>query len=104
MPCRRRVPTHGTVALAAEVVAGTTRRRRAGTTQGQHPPPTTILPRKPRLYHGLRGGALSQRRGGDSNSRDRCRPTGFRNRRIQPLCHLSGGSESTPRGGGRQIG
>ena len=32
-----------------------------------------------------------ERRGGDSNSRDPCGPTGFRNRRIQPLCHLSGG-------------
>ena len=30
-----------------------------------------------------------KRRGGDSNSRDPCGPTGFRNRRIQPLCHLS---------------
>jgi hypothetical protein len=31
----------------------------------------------------------SERRGGDSNSRDPFEPTGFRNRRIQPLCHLS---------------
>jgi site-specific DNA recombinase len=30
-----------------------------------------------------------KRRGGDSNSRYPCGQTGFRNRRIQPLCHLS---------------
>jgi site-specific DNA recombinase len=35
-----------------------------------------------------------QRRGGDSNSRYPCGQTGFRNRRIQPLCHLSGWSPS----------
>ena len=29
------------------------------------------------------------RRGGDSNSRDPFEPTGFRNQRVQPLCHLS---------------
>ncbi len=34
-------------------------------------------------------GFSEMRRGGDSNSRYRCRYTGFRNRRIQPLCHLS---------------
>jgi hypothetical protein len=33
-----------------------------------------------------------KRRGGDSNSRVPCGTTGFRNRRIQPLCHLSGWS------------
>src|SRR5258706_12420885 len=31
----------------------------------------------------------TKRRGGDSNSRDPRGPTGFRDRRIQPLCHLS---------------
>jgi hypothetical protein len=31
-----------------------------------------------------------KRRGGDSNSRYLCRQTGFRNRRVQPLRHLSG--------------
>jgi hypothetical protein len=30
------------------------------------------------------------RRGGDSNPRDPCGPTGFRNRPVQPLRHLSG--------------
>jgi site-specific DNA recombinase len=33
----------------------------------------------------------SKRRGGDSNSRYPFGQTGFRNRRIQPLCHLSSG-------------
>ena len=33
---------------------------------------------------------LAKRRGGDSNSRYPFGQTGFRNRRIQPLCHLSG--------------
>jgi hypothetical protein len=32
-----------------------------------------------------------KRRGGDSNPRDPCGPTGFRDQHIQPLCHLSGG-------------
>jgi hypothetical protein len=42
-------------------------------------------------YAGLRIGEVEQmkRRGGDSNSRYPCGQTGFRNRRIQPLCHLS---------------
>ena len=34
----------------------------------------------------------AERRGGDSNSREPFDPTGFRNRRIQPLCHLSRGN------------
>ena len=33
--------------------------------------------------------AYARRRGGDSNSRYPFGHTGFRNRRIQPLCHLS---------------
>ena len=36
---------------------------------------------------------LVKRRGGDSNSRYPCGQTGFRNRRIQPLCHLSNFSQ-----------
>ena len=35
--------------------------------------------------------ASFERRGGDSNSRYPCGQTGFRKRRIQPLCHLSSG-------------
>ena len=33
-----------------------------------------------------------KRRGGDSNSRYPCGQTGFRNRRVQPLRHLSVGT------------
>src|SRR5438067_426962 len=40
-------------------------------------------------------GGNSKRRGGDSNSRGPCGPTGFRNRRIQPLCHLSGNAKTS---------
>src|SRR5947209_8340617 len=40
-----------------------------------------------------------KRRGGDSNSRGPFGPTGFRNRRIQPLCHLSERARSIYRTG-----
>ena len=42
----------------------------------------------------LRGRSQTQRRGGDSNPRDPCGPTGFRDRPIRPLWHLSEGSHS----------
>ena len=41
------------------------------------------------------------RRGGDSNPRDLKRPNGFRDRRIQPLCHLSISGNVAPRIAGR---
>jgi hypothetical protein len=46
---------------------------------------------------------LQQRRGGDSNSRYPCGQTGFRNRRIQPLCHLSGSRKPSGPGSQRQL-
>ena len=53
-----------------------------------------------------------ERRGGDSNSRYPCGQTGFRNRRIQPLCHLSGvlgetisaWGKAVKMGGGAELG
>lgn len=46
--------------------------------------------RKTLLRNALREGLKSERRGGDSNPRYPCGYTGFRNRRVRPLCHLSG--------------
>ena len=34
--------------------------------------------------------STKRRKEGDSNPRDRCRPNGFQDRRIRPLCHPSG--------------
>ena len=45
--------------------------------------------RKKRCLHRLRQTEYFERRGGDSNSRYPFGQTGFRNRHIQPLCHLS---------------
>jgi len=56
---------------------------------------------------------MPERRGGDSNPRDPCGPTGFRNRPVQPLRHLSVNAPTSAGAGtahtncavvGRQIG
>ena len=52
---------------------------------------------------GIRGSTARTpwRRGGDSNPRYHCWHTGFRNRRIQPLCHLSSFKRVGEANGGR---
>ncbi len=52
--------------------------------------------KKPQLIGNQSVAAIAEskkRRGRDSNSRYRCRYSGFRDRPIQPLWHLSGGQE-----------
>src|SRR5437764_3021307 len=60
------------------------------TNPGQRGGQRRLSVQKARKNKSLRTQALSQRRGRDSNPRYGCPYTGFRDRPIQPLWHLSG--------------
>ena len=72
-------PVHDPNALRSEGLGASSRR----------PNQTAPVNTKP-LDASIEGLLVVKRRGGDSNPRDGKPSTGFRDRRVQPLCHLSG--------------